>query len=242
MESKTTSHVGGFVARVERFLGRVHYRRMETDAEMDSILRLRYDAYLREGAVSERPDRRLPDQYGDLDNAVNIGVFVEGSLVSAFRTHALTKPDDHSPSMDVFSDLLLEPLRAGKRIVDSNRFVTSHAASRAYPELPYVTVRLSVMASAHYKADLSTAAVRVEHQAFYKRSFFAAPFSPPRDYPTLTKPLLLMLVDFAHSEEQIYLRNPFYRSTRTERETLFGTVGYGYSEREHLLEDTQIAV
>src|ERR1017187_10008820 len=181
MQSKIMSPVG-FSARVERFLQGVEYRRMETHAEMDAILRLRHDAYLREGAIEARPDGRLPDEFDDVPNCVNIGVFLDGSLVSSLRVHALMHPDDQSPAVHTFPELLRAPMLAGKRIVDPNRFMTSAAASRAYPELPYATVRLSVMASAHYSAHLATATVRVEHQAFYKRSFFAVPASEPREY------------------------------------------------------------
>jgi hypothetical protein len=199
---------------------------METDAELEAILRLRHDAYLREGAIVARADGRLPDQFDELPNAVNIGVFLEGSLVSALRVHALMEVRDTSPALQAFPELLRPHVLAGKSIVDPNRFVTSRAASRAYPELPYATVRLSVMASAHYNAHLATATVRVEHQAFYTRSFFAVPASEPREYPTLTKPLLLMLVDFAKSEQQIYERGSFYRSTESEREAVFGARHY----------------
>jgi len=219
---QAASSVGGFSARVERFLSRIQYRKMETHDELEALLRLRYDAYLREGAINERSDRRLPDPFDDVDNVVNVGLFLDGTLVSALRIHNLLDARDTSPALDAFPDLLRGPLLDGKRIVDCNRFVTSHAASRAYPELPYATVRLSVMAGAHYDSDISTATVRVEHQAFYKRSFFAQPLSEPRHYPTLTKPLLLMAVDFANDEKRIYERSSFYRSTEAERVALFG--------------------
>ncbi len=48
----------------------------------------------------------LADCFDGLDNAVNIGVFHEDRLVAAKRLHFLSKPEDDSPTMEVFSDVL----------------------------------------------------------------------------------------------------------------------------------------
>jgi hypothetical protein len=50
------------------------------------------------------------------------------------------------------------------------------------------------------------------------------PLCPPRPYPTLTKPLGLMAVDFPAKRDQVFARYPLFRSTEAERRRLFDRV------------------
>jgi hypothetical protein len=125
------------------------------------------------------------------------------------------------PVLDVFSDLLLPEIAIGRIIVDPTRFVIDRTASRRYPELCYVTTRLAVLASEHFNVDLLLAAVRIEHQAFYRRVFGHRLASEPRHYPLLRKPICLMTLDYPLARERLLQRQPFFRSTVLERHTLF---------------------
>ena len=49
-------------------LEHVDYRLAETPAEKDEIYRLRYRAYLREGAILPSESGRVTDRYDDLPN------------------------------------------------------------------------------------------------------------------------------------------------------------------------------
>jgi len=211
-----------FAERVERFLGEIEYRRAQTPEEIDALESLRYEAYLKEGAVHLTKERRLRDPFDDVPNTVNVGLFHSNKLISALRLHHLTEPYHTSPALDVFPDMLKPLMEQGKRILDPNRFVADYECARLHPELPYATVRLTIMAGTHYNVDIGTATVRQEHQAFYKRVFFAKEVCPPRDYPLLSKKISLMVVDFANLRERIIERNPFFASSATERERIFG--------------------
>ncbi len=224
MGSESVAVASSFAANVNQLVEQLHCRPIETEADLDAVLRLRYAAYLKEGALTPHDSCRLADCFDDLDNAVNIGVFHEDRLVAAKRFHFLSKPDDDSPTMEVFSDVLRPLLEAGKRLVDPNRFVVDYETAREFPHLAYATLRLSVMASAYYDAHMTTISVRAEHQAFYKRAFFATPAVAPRSYPLLTKKIGLMLVDYEKDRARIYERGPFYASSRAEQERLFGKI------------------
>ncbi len=224
MRSETIVAASSFAANVDHLLESLEYRTIETDADLDAVFQLRYAAYLKEGAISPNESRRLVDRFDALDNAVNIGVFRGDNLVAAIRLHFLSKPDDVSPSMAAFPDVLGPYLNAGKRMVDPNRFVVDYETARKFPHLAYVTMRLSVIASAYYAAHVAIASIRVEHQAFYKRTFFATPAAAPRPYPGLTKNLCLMLVDYEKDQHRIVERSPFYASTRAEQQRLFGKI------------------
>jgi len=202
-------------------LNHVDYRLAETDADKEEIYQMRYRAYLNEGAIEPRADGRLTDRFDDLKNSWTFGIHIDGELASSIRISVATPDNPVTPAVDAFPDLLEPELARGKIIVDPNRFVAEPARARRFPELPYVTVRLGYVACAYFQADLGTATVRKEHQAFYRRVFLQNPLSEPRPYPTLTKPLSLMAAEYAVVRDKIFERYPYFRSTFFERRMLF---------------------
>jgi hypothetical protein len=92
-----------------------------------------------------------------------------------------------------------------------------------------MTLRLAYLACTHFGADIGTATVRKEHQAFYRRVFLHKTLCPPRPYPTLNKPLCLMAVDYRASSEVVFHRYPIFRSSESERRMLFKRNGEGRS-------------
>jgi hypothetical protein len=109
-------------------------------------------------------------------------------------------------------------------MIDPTRFVADHVVSRSYPELAYVTLRLPWMAMEHFGADLMLAAVRPEHEAFYRRLWGNSVWAGARAYPGLTKPVSLTVLDFPLAREAVHRRYPFFKSEFSERELLFGTL------------------
>jgi len=209
--------------RVQLFLERVEYRRAETDEDREAIFRLRYEAYLREGAIQPSFGRRLSDRYDDLDNAWIVGTYFDGRLCSSMRIHVGTRDYPDMVATDVFGDFVRPELEAGKTIVDPTRFVVDPMMAGRHPELPYVTVRIGHMAAEYFDADIVLATVRSEHQAFYKRVFGHTTVCLPREYPTLIKPLSLMMLDYPAKRLRIAQRYPFFTSAKSEQASLFGT-------------------
>jgi hypothetical protein len=211
--------------RVLRLLERVDYRRAETAGERDAIFKLRYAAYLREGAIPPNPSERFSDDLDDTANALIFGVHVDGELASSIRLHVATRAHPQLPALNVFSDVLSPVIAAGRTVIDPTRFVADRAASRRYPELCYVTTRLAMLASEYFAANLLLATVRAEHQAFYRRVFGHRLICEPRHYPSLTKPISLMALDYPTARERVLQRNPFFRSSLFERRMLFARSG-----------------
>jgi hypothetical protein len=208
--------------RVMALLERVDYRRADTSEDREAIFRLRYAAYRREDAIPHSQAERFSDALDDTDNAWTFGVYIEGELVSSIRLHVANRQQPVLPALNVFSDLLSPEIAAGKTIVDPTRFVADRAASRRYPELCYVTTRLAVLASEYFNTQLLLATVRAEHQAFYRRVFGHRLVCEPRHYPSLTKPISLMALDYPLARERLVRGQPFFRSTVFERRMLFG--------------------
>jgi hypothetical protein len=202
-------------------LDQVDYRLAETEAEKEAIYRLRYRAYLTEGAIEPRGDQRLADRFDNLPNSWLFGVYLDGELMSSLRVSVATPNFPDTPAVGAFRDLLEPELAQGKVIVDPNRFVADPLSRTKYPELPYLTVRLGYLACAYFNADIGTATVRAEHRAFYRRVFLQKSMCEPRPYPTLTKPLCLMAADYLSIRDKVFERFPLMRSSVFERRMLF---------------------
>lgn len=210
-----------FSNRVAELLDRLDCRLADTPQEREAIFRLRYEAYLREGAISPNASETFRDPYDDLDNARIFGLYLDGELASSIRIHVTSPEHSDFPSHKVFADLLDPELRAGRVIVDPTRFVTDRKLSQLNPGLPYATLRLCWLAAEHFHAEHFLVAIRTEHQAFYKRTFRHRLICDARPYPLLAKPISLMTANVAHVAEQVYQRYPFFRSTFFERRMLF---------------------
>jgi hypothetical protein len=202
-------------------LDAVDYRLVESEADRERVYRLRYDAYLREGAIKPNSEGRVTDEFDDSPYSWIFGVYLDGELASSIRISVAPPEHQASPSVHVFPDILKPELAAGKTIVDPTRFVADPSRDQRYPELPYLTVRLGYVACAYFNADIGLATVRAEHQAFYRRVFLQKPLCEPRLFPGLVKPVGLMAADYLSVRERIYERYPYFRSSFFERRKLF---------------------
>ena len=209
-----------FFERGIELLDQVDYRLAETEAEKDEIYRLRYRAYLNEGAIEPNRDRKVTDRFDDMINSWIFGVYFDGVLASSIRITVASPEHPVSPSLDVFPDLLEPELAQGKVIVDPTRFVADPNREKRFPELPYMTLRLAYVACGYFNADIGLATVRAEHQAFYRRVFMHKSMTP-RDYPGLIKPIYMMAVDYPSMRDKVFARYPYLRSTYFERRMLF---------------------
>ncbi len=210
-----------FSDSIALLLDRMDIRRAETAEERENIFRFRYQAYLREGAILPNYAGTFSDPYDEAENAYLFGLYLDGELASSIRIHVGSREHPYFPTLEAFSDILQSEVDAGKIIIDSTRFVSDESLSRLHRGLPYVTVRLSWMAAVHFGAEHLLAAVRSEHQAFYRRVFHHRLICEARPYPKLTKPICLMTAYYRTVAEDVYRRYPFFRSTFFERRMLY---------------------
>jgi N-acyl-L-homoserine lactone synthetase len=211
----------GFSERVAELLDRIDCRPAVSAREREAIFRLRYRAYLSEGAIKPSFTQTFTDPYDESENAWLLGLYLDGKLASSIRLHVACAARPDFPSRKVFAELLEPEIAVGKVVVDPTRLVTDKELSRANPGLPYATVRLGWLAAEHFDAAHLLAAVRAEHQAFYRRTFNHRLIAQPRPYPLLAKPISLMTVHYASVAGRVHRRYPFFRSTFFERRMLF---------------------
>lgn len=217
--------VSKFSGTLIDLLDRVEYRRVSVEDQFDPVYRLRYDAYRREDSVPINSQQVVRDEFDELPNVHCFGVYMDGELVSSLRLHHLTPGFRNSPSHSVFPDILDPMLDAGATILDPGRFTADYEASLAYPALPFLTLRVGVMAIQHFGVKYCLSSVRPEHGAFYRRVFKSVAMSEPRYYHGLTFPMVLYVCDLLSDWDGLMRRYPFFRSTADERQRLFGKPG-----------------
>ncbi len=213
--------VPSFLDKVYELLDRADFRRADSEADREAVFRLRYDAYLAEEAIAPRSERRFADDFDEMGNTWLFGVYLEDQLVSSIRVSVATKEFPDCPSYRAFPDFLTPHLEAGKIIVDPTRHVVDRSAASRNQHLVYMTMRLGWMAAEFFRTDLLLAAVRVEHQAFYRRVGGHRVVCGPRAYPGLIKQLSLMSLDYFAGRDRVLQRYPLFRSTFFERKMLF---------------------
>ena len=216
------------VAAVSRFTGtlmdildRVEYARVRTDVVDHPIYRLRYEAYRREQSVPFNDAGVVVDDLDDTPNGMSFGVYIDGELVSSIRLHHVSARHPYGPSMKTCPDVLEPLLARGETFIDPSRFTADYEASLAYPALPFLTLRIAVMASVHFRADACLALVRPEHTAFYRRVFGSEEMSDTRTYPGLAFPVKLFGAYVNTKLPGTLRRYPFFMSTEEERSKLF---------------------
>jgi N-acyl-L-homoserine lactone synthetase len=210
-----------FSDRVARLLDRIDCRLADSGEEREAIFRLRYEAYLRDQGIAPNSSKMFSDAYDDAGNVYLFGLYIDNELASSIRIHVASKEHPEFPTGEAFSEILQPKLDAGNVLVDTTRFVVDENLARLHRALPYATLRLSGMAAHQFRADYLLAAVRTEHQAFYRRVFRYELVCEPRPYPMLTKPICLMMVNYPTFVDQVHRRYPFFRSTFVERRMLF---------------------
>ena len=96
-----------------------------------------------------------------------------------------------------------------------------------------------MVAAEHFGADLVLAAVREEHQAFYRRAFNQRLIGEARPYPHLSKPISLMAVHYPTAVDKLWQRYPFIPSTLAERRMLFEWPQHASDHSNHELSSSQ---
>jgi len=210
-----------FAERAAELLRRVDYRRADTPEQREAIFRLRYQAYRRDNAIAPDPLGRLHDHHDDDENVHHLALYVDGELASALRLHIGSAQNPEFPALEVFPDYLRTELESGKVYIDTTYVVADEKAARCHRQLPYLTLRLCVLAAEYFGASGCLIAASSEQRVFYERAFKYQTIYEPRSCPPLLRPMSLMTLHFPVAAAELYRRYPFFRSSAFERRRLF---------------------
>lgn len=210
-----------FSRSVLQIMENVEYRLCEGGEDLEDIYRLRYASYLKAGMISPNGSRMVVDEFDGLPNCYLYGVYYDGHLVSTIRLHHVTQEFPQAPSVKVFSDIVKPRLAAGETFVDPSRLAADPEWTSTLRVLPYISLRLAVVACHHFKPNACLNAIKEEHSAFYRRIFRTEALVRGRTYPGLTVPVDLWQAVCPESPDQAAHRFAFFRSTVMERRMLF---------------------
>lgn len=210
-----------FTRNILALLEKVEYRVCESGEDLEAIYRLRYNSYLDVGMVKPDASRMVTDKYDEMPNSYRFGVFHEGHLVSTIRLHYASPEFPVSPSTEVFAEELAPRVAAGESFIDPSRFAADLQWSTQLRVLPYITLRLAVVACKYFNPTYCLTAIKEEHAAFYHRIFRSVQAAEPRMYPGLTMPVHLYQSRCSENMEDTIRRFPFFRSTAFEQRMLF---------------------
>ncbi|MGP2491489.1 N-acyl amino acid synthase FeeM domain-containing protein [Mesorhizobium sp. PUT5] len=216
-----------FARNIMDVLERVEYRRCESGEDLEAVFRLRYKAFHTHGLLDTIAEQKLSDHLDDAANCYCFGVFMDGDLVSTVRLHHLTAATPLAPIMTVFGDRLLPRLARGQTFIDPSRLAIDPQMSALNRALPYVTLRLAVIANTYFNATSCISMIREEHTAFYHRIFGSVQVGEPRLYPPFTMPIYFYESVCAQNMAPTLERFPFFHSTATERRMLFAKARHG---------------
>lgn len=217
--SNTTSR---FALTLIDLLDRVQYRRVSVDEQFDPVYRLRYEAYRREEFIPINSQQITRDAYDEAPNCYCFGVYIDDKLVSSIRLHFATPEQRISPSLGIWPDVLGGILDQGQTFLDPSRFTADRDATLEFPALPYLTLRIGVMASEYFGATYCLSSVRPEHAPFYKRVFGSTQLAGEGHWGELMFPVCLYATYLPVTLPRIIERYPFFMSTPEERDILFG--------------------
>jgi hypothetical protein len=216
-----------FASKVAELLERTEYRRCESGEDIEAIYRLRYKSYRLHGFVEESPSQIVTDDLDDAPNCYRFGVFVDGELVSTVRIHHISQAEPYGPVMKTFSDLLRPRLERGESFINPTMLAAEPHYRSPFQALPYLTLRLGLVASVYFDATACIGVIREEHTAFYRRIFGAMQVGEPREYPPISVPLVLYDANCAANRQPILKRFPFFKSTPVEQRMLFAKPAKG---------------
>jgi hypothetical protein len=208
-------------AQLSNFSTRVAYRLMSSYVEREAVFKLRYQAYLRAGLISQNSFERYIEPADHAANAYLVGLHIGRRLVGSLRLQIGSPTTPNVSSVELFPHVLEPLLRSNKTIVDMSCVAIDPESARRYPWLPYLILRSWIMAAQHFHADYIAAAVRPQHQFFYRRVLHCELHSELRLLPHHLGSVGLVILNFATAVERLYENFPFLRSTPSERQQLF---------------------
>ena len=203
-------------------MDRIEYRRITSAEDFEDVSNLRKKAYKKAGM-------HVPDNGGlfideaDFDpQAYVFGVYCDEQLISSLRIHHVTPDHRVSPARKLFPKEVDAFLDAGMTLIDPVRHASDPDAFDDLPALPYLTLRIAIMAIEFFEAERCLSFVPPRHVAFYRRVFGSKLVAGPLyNCPGYNIDFSLLAADVPNELPKVYRRYPFFRSQPFEQRMMF---------------------
>ena len=223
MDASLAGGTFSFLERAACILERVEHRCASTAEDEERVYRMRYSAHSHQSPIHRRSEGRLYDEgYDNSPNHYKMMMFLDDEFVSTFRIHVDSGKDAILPSLAAFPDLLTPLLRKGRVIVDLTRIAVKLEYARRFPELPCLMIRSAWLAAQHFEANIITTTCFGDQQAVYARAFNFESLGAPRASLQGGRTIACMALDCRTKKERVESRYPLFRSTATERRSMYG--------------------
>jgi len=204
-----------------QMLDHVEYRLVTGGEDLEAIYRLRYQSYLQSGMCGPIESGLFEDRWDDLPNSYRFGVYYDGQLVSTLRLHYISADHPNSPSVDAYPEILLPRLARGETFIDGTRFATDPANAPSPGVLPFLTLRLGMVAACYFNPTAVLTPVKVEHGAYYARIFHAIQKTEGKVFPGVLASIALFEIPSGENLRRTLDRFPFFKSMPTEQRLMF---------------------
>ncbi len=224
LSAKESAHGGSTLNHsIMQMLDHVEYRLVTGGEDLEDIYRLRYQSYLQSGMCGPIASRMFEDRWDDLPNSYRFGIYYDGRLVSTLRLHYVTREYPYSPSVDAYPEILVDRLARGETFIDGTRFATDPSNAPVPGVLPFLTLRLGMVAYCYFRQTAMLIPIKVEHSAFYVRFFNAKQRTEGKEFPGVLYPIALFEIPCDQENfHRLLERLPFFRSTPMEQRLTFG--------------------
>jgi hypothetical protein len=125
------------IGQLSDFSKRVTCRLARSYAERDAIFKLRYQAYLRAGSISQNSFGRHIEPADHAANAYLMGLYVDRRLVSSLRLQVGSATTPNFSSLELFPHAFEPILRDNKTVVDMGGVAGDGQLARSYVWLPF---------------------------------------------------------------------------------------------------------
>ncbi|MEM6463100.1 MAG: hypothetical protein AAF724_14400 [Pseudomonadota bacterium] len=211
-----------FNQKLFHVMERIEYRRIVSAEDFEDLSALRTKAY-RSAKMDVPSNGGLFIDEIDFDtHAYVFGIYCDEQLISSIRVHHVTPDHRVSPARNLFPDEVDRFLDAGMTLIDPVRHASDPDLFDDLPALPFLTLRVVIMAIEYFGADRCLSFVPPRHVAFYKRVFGSKLVAGPlRNCKGYGIDFSLLAAEIGDRFPAFYRRYPFFRSQPFERRMMF---------------------
>lgn len=210
--------------RLMTIMDRLEYRRIRAADDFQDVGALRRRAFNARDVYAAKFDAPVLEPIDLLPETYVFGIYYDGTLVSSMRLNMLSASTEPTPAMGLFAKTLSPLMAQGMVFVDPSRFAIDAEASKVVPALPLLTHRLSTMMTLYKRADYCLCAVKLEHEAYYRRVFGATRLAGPFEPEGMCVKAVLLGIS-RDNADYVMNRNPLFCYTETEARLLFDPPG-----------------
>jgi len=207
--------------RIKSIAHRTEYRRMVDFEDREAVYHLRRKAYAKNNVNAEEWAAEAIDDPHE-DNSETIGLFIDGRLVGSVKVTVATSAYPECQSRKYAPEAVDTLLHTGGVYIDPGRLVADPEATREFPELPYLLIKIPILACQYFEAHSCLSLVAIRHAPFYRRVFNSKPISEPVWCEPLESDLVLMCGSVDDVRTSVLQRFPFWQTNYLEMRQMFG--------------------